>query len=399
MAAFSYRALDSNGQETSGSIEAENARQARSLLRERGLFPTRIDPLARSEQESRRARLGSAELCLLTRQFSALLSAGLTVEQALSALAEQADSQAGRAILSAVRSEVIGGQSLRAALDRFSQVFPPIYRASVAAGEKSGQLATVMNQLADYLERQDALRRQTLQALLYPIIVACVALLVVIGLMTYVVPQVIEVFQHSKQALPFLTRVLVFASDLLRRFGWLILLVLAAGIFGLRYALRDETLRHAWDARLLGLPMLGKHLRTLDTSRFASTLAILVSSGVPLLAALDAGRQVITRLPMRRAVAQAADRVREGQSLSTALRQTRAFPPLLSHMAASGEATGELATMLSRCALLQQNEVETRTKTLTTLLEPLLLLLMGGTVMLIVLAVMQPIISMNTLIQ
>ncbi|WP_018608760.1 type II secretion system inner membrane protein GspF [Uliginosibacterium gangwonense] len=399
MAAFSYRALDANGLQTSGTVESENARQARVQLRERGLFPTSIEAVERDEKRTGRVRLRSAELCLLTRQFSALLSSGLTVEQTLGALVEQADSPNIRAVLAAVRSDILAGHSLRSALDRFGYAFPPIYRASVAAGEKSGQLAMVMSQLAEYLERQDTLRRKTLQALLYPIIVAVVALLVVIGLMTYVVPQVIEVFQHSKQTLPLLTRALVFASAILRSYGWLMALMLALGIIAFRYALRDESIRYRWDAYLLAQPLLGKHLRALDTSRFASTLAILVSSGIPLLGALDAGRQVITRLPIRQAVAQAADRVREGTSLSTALRQTHAFPPLLAHMAASGEATGELSTMLSRCAQLQQNEVETRTATLTTVLEPLLLLFMGGTVLLIVLAVMQPIINMNTLVK
>jgi len=399
MAAFSYRALDANGLQTSGTVESENARQARVQLRERGLFPLSVEAVERDEKRTGRVRLRSAELCLLTRQFSALLSSGLTVEQTLGALVEQADSPNIRAVLAAVRSDILAGHSLRSALDRFGYAFPPIYRASVAAGEKSGQLAMVMSQLAEYLERQDSLRRKTLQALLYPMIVAVVALLVVIGLMTYVVPQVIEVFQHSKQTLPFLTRALVLASAILRSYGWLMAVMLALGIVGFRYALRDESIRYQWDAYLLAQPLLGKHLRALDTSRFASTLAILVSSGIPLLGALDAGRQVITRLPIRQAVAQAADRVREGTSLSTALRQTRAFPPLLAHMAASGEATGELSTMLSRCAQLQQNEVETRTATLTTVLEPLLLLFMGGTVLLIVLAVMQPIINMNTLVK
>lgn len=399
MAAFSYRALDANGLHTSGTVESENARQARVQLRERGLFPISIEAVERDEKRMGRVRLRSAELCLLTRQFSALLSSGLTVEQTLGALVEQADSPNIRAVLAAVRSDILAGHSLRSALDRFGYAFPPIYRASVAAGEKSGQLAMVMSQLAEYLERQDSLRRKTLQALLYPMIVAVVALLVVIGLMTYVVPQVIEVFQHSKQTLPFLTRALVVASAILRSYGWLMALMLALGIIGFRYALRDESIRYQWDAYILAQPLLGKHLRALDTSRFASTLAILVSSGIPLLGALDAGRQVITRLPIRQAVAQAADRVREGTSLSTALRQTHAFPPLLAHMAASGEATGELSTMLSRCAQLQQNEVETRTATLTTVLEPLLLLFMGGTVLLIVLAVMQPIINMNTLVK
>lgn len=399
MAAFSYRALDANGLQTTGTLEAENARQARTQLRERGLFPISIDAVERDEKRTRKIRLRSADLCLLTRQFSALLTSGLTVEQGLGALVEQADSPNIKTVLAAVRSDVLAGHSLRAALDRFAYAFPPIYRASVAAGEKSGQLGTVMAQLAEYLERQDALRRKTLQALLYPIIVAIVAMMVVIGLMTYVVPQVIEVFQHTKQALPFLTRALIVISDILRRFGWLLTLMLVGGIVGFRYALRNDIVRYRWDAYLLNQPLLGKHLRALDTSRFASTLAILVSSGVPLLNALEAGRQVITRLPLRQAVAAAADRVREGSALSAALRQTRAFPPLLTHMAASGEATGELASMLSRCAQLQQNEVETRTATLTTVLEPLLLLFMGGTVLLIVLAVMQPIINMNTLVK
>ncbi|MBK9614748.1 MAG: type II secretion system inner membrane protein GspF [Uliginosibacterium sp.] len=399
MAAFSYRALDSSGLQANGNLEAENARQARAMLRDRGLFPVSIEAVTRNESDTRKTRLGASELCLITRQFSALLSSGLTVEQALAALVEQADSKGARLILAGVRSDVMSGHSLRAALDRFGHAFPPIYRASVAAGEKSGQLATVMTQLAEYIERQDSLRRKTMQALLYPLIVAIVALLVVVGLMTFVVPQVIEVFQHSKQTLPLLTRALVFVSAVLRAYGWLMALGLVGLVLAFRYALRDDAIRHRWDARLLSQPLIGKHLCALDTSRFASTLAILVSSGVPLLSALDAGRQVITRLPLRFAVSQAADRVREGSSLSAALRQTRAFPPLLAHMAASGEATGELASMLSRCAHLQQNEVETRTSTLTTILEPLLLLVMGGTVLLIVLAVMQPIISMNTLVK
>ncbi|HEX5125668.1 MAG TPA: type II secretion system inner membrane protein GspF [Rhodocyclaceae bacterium] len=399
MAAFSYRALDATGVETSGVIEADNARQARGQLRERGLFPTTLDVVASTQKSGRRARINIGELCLLTRQFAALLTSGLTIEQALSALSEQSDKAGTRATLAAVRSEVVAGHSLRAALDRFGATFPPIYRASVAAGEKSGQLAQVMTQLADYLERQDSLRRKTLQALLYPMIVASVAFLVVLGLMTYVVPQVVEVFQQGKQALPLMTRTLIWISAFLRNWGWLLLLLLIACGFAARYALRDPVVQRRWDAWLLRLPIFGRHLRTLETARFASTLAILVSSGVPLLAALDSGRQIIRRLPLRDAVAAAADKVREGMGLSAALRQTRAFPPLLVHMIASGEAIGELSDMLFRAAQLQQTEVENRTMTLTTLLEPLLLLVMGGTVLMIVLAVMQPIIEINTLLK
>ncbi|WP_374512465.1 type II secretion system inner membrane protein GspF [Niveibacterium sp.] len=400
MAAFQYRAVDADGRNLSGIVEADSARSARSQLRERGLFPLEV-----AASGSKKSGLGStrklreSELVLLTRQWAALLTSGLTVEQALSALGDQAERDTTRQVLAGVRSEILAGYSLRAALDRHATSFPTIYRASVAAGEKSGELATVMNQLADYLERRDELRRKTLQALIYPAIVAAVALMVVIGLLTYVVPQVVGVFQSSKQTLPWLTRALIVVSDFLRNWGWLLALAIAGGIFGLRQSLREDAVRRKWDTWLLGLPLIGRHLRALDTTRFASTLAILVGSGVPLLAALDAGRQVVVRLPLRDAIGQASDRVREGMSLSRALGATRRFPPLLTHMIASGEATGQLDAMLDRAARLQQGELETRTAVLTSLLEPLLLLMMGGMVLIIVLAVMQPIIEINTLLK
>lgn len=400
MAAFQYQAMDAEGRTVNGILEADSARSARGQLRERGLFPLEI-----AATGSRRSGIGAArrlrasELSLLTRQWSALLTAGLTVEQALSALGEQSESEASRQVLASVRSEILAGYSLRAALDRFPNSFPTIYRASVAAGEKSGELARVMSQLADYMERGDELRRKTLQALIYPAIVAIVAVLVVTGLLTYVVPQVVAVFQNGKQTLPLLTRIMIGLSGFLRGWGWLLLFAIGGGIAGLRYSLREEALRRRWDAWLLGLPLIGRHLRTLDTTRFASTLAILVGSGVPLLAALDAGRQVVVRLPLREAIATASERVREGMSLSRALAATRRFPPLLAHMIGSGEATGQLDQMLERAAHLQQGELETRTALLTSLLEPLLLLLMGSMVLLIVLAVMQPIIEINTLLK
>lgn len=398
MTAFHYRALDVEGLETSGILEADNPAQARSLLRERGMFPTVIEQV-NDKKNMGKGRIRLGELCLITRQFSALLTAGLTIERALSALSEQAESARSRMLMASIRSEVVAGHSLRVAFERFGSTFPAIYQASVAAGEKSGQLAQVMTQLADYLERQDSLRRKTLQALVYPAIVAIVALLVVIGLMTYVVPQVVEVFQQGRQQLPLLTRAMILISDILRQWGVFILLLLCALVVGFFYTLRNETMRYRWDSWLLRLPLIGKHLRNLNTTRFASTLAILISSGVPILAALDAGRQIISRIPLRTAVTQATEKVREGTALSSALKQTQAFPPLLIHMIASGEATGRLSQMLERASQLQQTEVENRTFMLTTLLEPILLLLMGGTVLIIVLAVMQPIIEINTLMK
>nr|MBL8412414.1 type II secretion system inner membrane protein GspF [Dechloromonas sp.] len=401
MTAFRYRALDAAGQETTGVLEADSGRAARTLLRQRGIYPLDVADVARAPRGEAlwRKRLGAADLALLTRQWATLLHSGLSVERALAALIEQADIEAKRQLLAGVRSEILGGHSLRTALDRFPLAFPALYRASVAAGEKSGELARVMEQLADYLERSQALRLKTLQALVYPVIVASVALLVVIGLMTYVVPQVIGVFQQTKQALPLLTRLMVGLSEGLRAWGWLAALCGVAALFGWRHALRLGPARRRWDAWLLRLPLFGRHLRTLETTRFASTLAILSGSGVPLLAALEAGRQVISRLPLADAVGAAAERVREGQPLSRALAASGEFPPLLIHMLASGEATGRIDAMLERAAHLQQAELENRTALLTTVLEPALLLLMGGLVLLIVLAVMQPIIEINTLMK
>ncbi len=401
MTAFRYRALDGAGKETAGVLEADSGRAARALLRNRGIFPLEVVDVARDDRSGgfMRRRLGASDLALLTRQWATLLHSGLSVERALAALIEQASSETQRQLLAGVRSELLGGYSLRSALDRYPQAFSPLYRASVAAGEKSGELARVLEQLAGYLERSQALRLKTLQALLYPAIVAVVALLVVVGLMTYVVPQVVGVFQQTKQVLPLLTRFMISVSDGLRTWGWLGVLGLAGALLVWRQALRQIAVRRRRDAWLLRLPLLGRHLRTLDSTRFASTLAILSGSGVPLLAALEAGRLVIERLPLADAVATAAERVREGQPLSRALAASGEFPPLLIHMLASGEATGRVDELLERAAGLQQAELENRTAVLTALLEPALLLFMGGFVLLIVLAVMQPIIEINTLMK
>lgn len=399
MSAFHYRAVDLQGRETRGVLEADSSRGARAHLRERGLFPLDVGPVrdAPGAHQRRGTTLGEAALALMTRQWATLLASGLTVEQSLTALADQADAESARRLLAGVRAEVVSGMALHAALDVFAAQFPPIYRASVAAGEQSGRLADVLEQLADYLERRGSLRQKTLQALLYPAIVAAVALLVVTGLMTYVVPQVVGAFQHGNQPLPPLTRGLIAVSDLLRAWGWLLPPALLAAALAARAALRRPSTRRRWHARLLALPLLGRHLRSLESARLASTLAILYGSGVALLPALEAARQVLTLLPLQDALARGAEQVREGRTLAHALGEQRQFPPLLLHMIASGEATGRLDEMLERAARLQQQELENRIGALTSLLEPALLLVMGGLVLLIVLAVMQPIIELNTL--
>lgn len=400
MAAFQYRALDAGGREQRGVIEADSARAARSALRERGLAPLEVSGIGRQHANTAmRARLPASVLTLMSRQWATLLASGLTVEQSLAALIEQADTEPVRRVLAGVRSEIVGGLSLAAALERFPAQFPTLYRASVAAGEQSGELARVMLQLADHLEQNDILRRKTQQALIYPCLVACVALVIVVALMVWVVPQVVGVFAQSRQSLPPLTRITIGLSEFIQ--AWGLVMLIAASILGLAFvaALRDTVFRRRVDLLLLGLPLIGRHLRTLDATRFASTLSILVGSGVPLLRALDAGGRVVQRLPVREAVTSATERVREGMALSRALAATRSFPPLLLHMVANGEATGQIAALLDKAARLQQLELESRSATLTSLLEPALLLLMGAFVLLIVLAVMQPIIEINTLMR
>lgn len=399
MTAFRYRALDREGAEKAGVLEADTSRSARSQLREQGLFPLEVDKVSHRDTGGSGRRLAAAELTLLSRQWSTLLASGLTVEESLAALIEQAENEDSRQVLAGVRSEILSGFSLRAAMDRYPRAFPEIYRASVAAGERSGELAKVMVQLADYLERANALRQKTLQALIYPVIVAVVATLVIVGLMAYVVPQVVTVFEQGKQTLPVLTRLLILMSDFVRNWGWAFAGLLASALVAAHYILRATPARRAWDRFLLRLPYIGRHLRTLDATRFSGTLAILTASGVPLLSALEAGSQVVTRVPLKDALNDAIVKVREGQSLSRALGSTRAFPPLLIHMIANGESTGRLDALLERAAALQQQEYENRTATLTSLLEPLLLLIMGSLVLLIVMAVMQPIIEINTLLR
>lgn len=402
MTAFRYSALDGAGLKKNGVVDADSERGARAILRERGWFPLSVDDAAQRSgarlQLWRGKRMNGAELCLITRQWSTLLVSGLTMEQSLSTLAEQAERDGSREVLVGLRREILGGASLRAALDRYPAEFPAIYRASVAAGEKSGEIAKVMMQLADHLERSGMLRQKTAQALIYPVLVATVAFIVVIGLMTYVVPSVVSVFQQGKQALPWLTRALIVVSDFVRGWGWVLFGVFVGAFGALRYSLREEHFRSRWDVLLLRLPVLGKYLRSLDATRFSSTLAILASSGVPLLEALEACTKVVQRRPMALALAAVATQVREGMPLSRALRQTQQFPPILSHMIASGEATGQLGMSLERAAKLQQADIENRTALFTTLLEPLMLVVMGGLVLLIVLAVMEPIIELNVLI-
>ena len=406
MPAFRYKALDPSGRTVEGVVESDTPRLARQSLREQGKLPLSVDVVDADRGGAAEAwggRLGrgipGAELALLTRQFSTLLAAGLTVEQALTALVDQTEAPRVREVLAGVRAEVRAGHSLSSALGRFERSFTPLYRNVIAAGEQSGELDTVMQGLADYIESREQLKQRVVLALIYPAIVTLVALAVVIGLMTYVVPQVVTVFQHSRQSLPLLTKLLLFASAATRASIWfLVPLGIGAAIAGWRLWQR-ESVRERVDRWLLSLPLAGALVRGVNTARFASTLAILSSSGVPILAAFRAGASVVSNLPMRHAVENAAALLREGASLSRALRESGQFPPMLIHLVSSGEATGRLPETLRAAARQQELEVTTRVAAITTILEPALILAMGAFVLVIVLAILQPIIEMNQLVR
>jgi len=298
-----------------------------------------------------------------------------------------------------VKAEVMAGASLAAALGSYERTFPDFYRALVHGGEESGALPTVLAHLADYLDARQALRQKTSLALLYPVLVGIVAVAIVTGLLVYVVPQVVQVFQQSRQSLPLLTRALIALSDFLRG-AWPYLVVIIVGTAaGIHMALRRPALRRRWHAVLLAFPGLGPLVRGVNTSRFASTLAILVGGGVPLLSALTSGARVMGNMVMAQAVERAIGRVREGASLARALGETRTFPPLLLHLIASGEASGKLEQMLERAARLETQALERRLAVFLTLLEPLMILVMGAAVLLIVLAILLPIIEINQLVR
>ena len=404
MPSYRFEAADALGKLDRGLIDADSPRAARAQLRARGLTPLAVEETGsqRSGGGARAwlgARMSDTELAWATRQLASLLAARLPLDAALTATAEQAEKKHVTEVLTSVRADVRAGHRLADALATRPRDFPEIYRALVAAGEESGDLAHVMEKLADYIEERNALRIKVLTAFIYPAVVALVSIGIVIFLLGYVVPQVVSAFSQARQELPMLTRVMLGLSDFVRSWGWLVALGCAAAIAGWRMMLRAPATRLAWHSRLLKMPLAGRFILGLDAARFASTLAILTGSGVPLLRALDASRQTLGNDRLRASVDDATSRVREGVSLASALQVQKTFPPLLVHLTASGEKTGTLPELLERAAQTLSREVERRAMALTALLEPLMILVMGGFVLLIVLAVLMPIIEINQLVR
>ena len=406
MPAFAFEALSADGHTRKGTIEADSAKAARSLLRAQALVPLKVAALANTSTSDNQGvsffkrRVFSANaLSVWTRQLAGLVSSGLPLERALASLSTEADREAERNLVARLRAEVNSGSTFAKALAEHPREFSMIYIAVIGAGEQSGQLAVVLEHLAQDLEDQQNLHAKLLGAALYPAIVSAVALGIVLFLMAYVVPQVASVFAGSKKALPFLTVVMLALSDMVRQYGGLVLAIGAIGIFAARQALKTSALRYRFDAAWLTLPIIGKLSRSFNAARFASTLAMLAAAGVPILKALQAAADTLSNHALRQDAQDALVAVREGAPLASALAQKKRFPGVLSMFARLGEQTGQLPLMLQRAAHQLSTEVQRKAMQLATLLEPLLIVVMGAVVMLIVLAVLLPIIEMNQLVR
>jgi len=399
MPAFRWEAVDAHGRVTQGVREAENARAMRDQLRAEGLTPTAIDAGVARTDSLAHTRLPAPLVTLTTRQLATLVQSGMPLDQALAAVAEQADDARAAKIVAAVRTQLAAGEALPAALAKYPRTFSPLYRGLVGAGAETGRLADVLARLADYLEAREALRQKVVLALIYPMIVTVIAFAVIAVLLAYVVPQVVSVYQQSRQTLPWLTQALIATSAFFRATGWLWLGLVVVVAAALLLANRSAAFRARWHAWLLRVPVIGKLSRSLDSARFASTLAILVGSGAPLLRSLDAASEVVRMLPLQRAARAATVLVREGVTLSRALKEQAEFPPVLIHLVANGESSGRLGPMLQRAAEELERDAERRLAWLAALLQPALIVVMGAIVLVLVLAVMLPIVSMNQLIR
>jgi general secretion pathway protein F len=412
MPVYSFEALTAEGQTRKGVIDADSAKAARGMLRGQALVPIKLevvgadaaqvlgtDGVAQSGRRVRRRVFNATGLGVWTRQLAGLVSSGLPLERALSSLSDEAEQENEHHLVATLRAEVNGGSTFARALAQHPQEFSNIFVGVIGAGEQSGNLGQVLERLADDLEEQQVLKSKLIGAALYPAIVTLVAIVIVLFLVTYVVPQVAHVFASSKRALPILTVIMIGISNFLRSYGWVLLIVLAAAAFAARLALANALFREKFDAAWLKLPILGKLARSYNTARFASTLAMLAAAGVPILKALQAAAETLSNSAMRTDALDALVLVREGAPLASALAQKKRFPALLAMFARLGEQTGQLPLMLQRAARQLSAEVTRRAMQLATLLEPLLIVAMGVIVMLIVLAVLLPIIQLNQLVK
>jgi len=403
MPAFEYIALDAKGKEEKGILEADNVRQVRQLLRDSSLTPLEVNQVNRSEgantqKKQRAGKVKAADLALLTRQLATLVQSGSPLEEALATTAKQTEKRNVKHILSAVRSKVVEGHSLAEGFKTYPSVFPDMYRATVAAGEQSGHLDAVLERMADYTETRQETQQRISNAMFYPVILTILSIGIVIGLLVFIVPKIINVFDNVGQELPQMTQILISISDFFRAYGLYIGIGVILAVIIFKQMIKIPKWRAKYHNFLLRLPIVGKMTRGLNTARFARTLSILASSGVPILDAMSISAQVVQNLPMRKAVEDAAVKVREGMAINRALEQSQYFPPMTVHLIASGESSGRLDDMLERAAVQQERETDGMMTKMLGIFEPVLILVMGTVVLLIVLSILLPILNLNQLV-
>jgi general secretion pathway protein F len=405
MGAYQYVAVDTGGKEHRGILEGDTPRAVRQLLRERQLMAVEVTEVESRERKSSRPQwsirsgISGLDLALVTRQLATLVRAGLPLEEALLAVSEHTEKARLKSIILGVRAKVLEGHSLASGLDEFPYAFPDVYRATVTAGEQAGQLDAVLERLADYTESRHGLRQKVGQAMVYPIVLTGIAFFIVTLMLIYVVPKVVGVFETTGQELPIMTRTLIAVSSLLQHWWPVLLGALIAAVYIAHRLLKHEHIRRRVHWWMLKAPIFGRVTRGLNTARFTRTLSILIASGVPALEALRISASVVANLPMRSAVEEAAVRVREGGAIGRALSQSKLFPPMSVHLISSGEASGELDSMLERAANHQESEMDSLLAAMLSILEPLLIVVMGVVVLGIVMAILLPIFQINQLVR
>ncbi len=398
MGAYQYQALKVNGSISKGVIEADSERHARQLLREQGLIPTQVQTLTQQRAASSKSKVSAADLALLTRQLATLLAAGIPVEESLRGVSEQTEKDKVRELIIGVRSKVLEGYGLAQAMAQYPNAFPELYRATVGSGEQTGRLDVVLEKLADYTEKQQQTRQKVQQALIYPLLMIIVSTAIISFLLTFVVPKIIDVFTESGQTLPPMTQLLINLSQFIKSYGLYSLVTIIVALIGFKKSLSNIKIKTAWHQFMLKLPIVSYLVKTINVARYIHTFGILFAAGVSVLETMRVSPNLVTNIVMRQAFDLATLRVREGSGISEALKETKFISPMAIHLIASGEKSGQLSEMMERSASHLDNEVNRLIETSLTLLEPMVILLMGAVVLFIVLATLLPIFSMEQLV-
>lgn len=398
MGAYQYQALKVNGSISKGVIEADSERHARQLLREQGLIPTQVQTLTQQRAASSKSKVSAADLALLTRQLATLLVAGIPVEESLRGVSEQTEKDKVRELIIGVRSKVLEGYGLAQAMAQYPNAFPELYRATVGSGEQTGRLDVVLEKLADYTEKQQQTRQKVQQALIYPLLMIIVSTAIISFLLTFVVPKIIDVFTESGQTLPPMTQLLINLSQFIKSYGLYSLVTIIVALIGFKKSLSNIKIKTAWHQFMLKLPIVSYLVKTINVARYIHTFGILFAAGVSVLETMRVSSSLVTNIVMRQAFDLATLRVREGSGISEALKETKFISPMAIHLIASGEKSGQLSDMMERSASHLDNEVNRLIETSLTLLEPMVILLMGAVVLFIVLATLLPIFSMEQLV-